>query len=188
MAVSVGSLAVWVSRYRMPHVTVNNFSGSILGRPVVVKDHEGIFWAIFNTGEYLQPIHHPGKIATLVVPYNQINQAGKNYVGRTFVRRTPFNGLPNIVKHYLTRHKKDFNTNDIFYGKFSEEFVHENPSITDYEQQIENLNTMVNLRDDLLEGRNDQLLDMVEFGKRVSGNQKHWWEAFKRSPTADKEE
>jgi hypothetical protein len=170
-----GQTVLWVSRYFMPHVAVNGFSGSILGRPVLRKDDREIIWCIFNTGESLEPFHFRGKIATLVVPYSQMNKAGRNYVGRTFVRRTPWKNLPHVVKTYLTNHSKDFNTDNIYFGVADEEFLHKNPDVENYEAYIEQLNRQINLRNDLLEGRNDELVEMKKFAEEMSGTKRRFF-------------
>jgi hypothetical protein len=178
---------LWISRYKMPHVTVNNFSGSILGRPIVLQDNYGIKWALFNTGEFLEPFHGRGKLATLVVPFNQLKRAGRNYVGMAFVRRTPLRFLPPIVNKYLRFQAIDYNLKNIFFGKFSEDFEHANPDITSYEEKISSLHSQVNFRDKLIEGNNDEIIEQIELGKKLSGQDDKWWKAFRRSPEADKE-
>jgi len=52
---------------------------------------------------------------------------------------------------------------------------------------IARLNTQINLRDDLIEGRNDELIEMTEFAKQISGTDKHWYDVLKRSPQANQE-
>jgi hypothetical protein len=186
---------LWVSRYYMPHVTVNGLSGSILGRPTIIKGSgtrkgSGLVsesWAVFNTGESLEPVHIRGKLATLIIPYSQLRRAGRNFVARTFVRKVPFHSVPPCVYSYLVHYSGDYNTENIFFGKFTEEFEADNPNIMDQEAHIQQLNTQVNLRGDLLEGRNDMLVEMKKFAEEMSGSRKKWFEIFKRSKEADEE-
>lgn len=179
-AIVSGSTLVWASRYSMPHVTVNGFSGSILGRPVLIKDNNDVCWAIFNTGVYLEPIHGKGKLATLIVPQEQLNLAGSNFVGLTFVKKTPPNFLPPVVYKFILRNSTDFNTTNIYFGKYSEEFEHQNPQISDFEIQIENLFGQINLRDDLLEGRNDALIEQKKFADQMTESRRSWTDIFRR--------
>lgn len=178
---------VWISRYYMPKVAVNNFSGSILGRPVVIKDRYDQSWALFNTGEYLEPFHGKGKLATLVIPLEHLRQAGKNFLGLTFVRIIPAKKLPPVVYSYLMHHSVDYNLQRVYFGKFTEEFQQDNPEAIDYELQIQSLQQQINLRDDLLEGRNDELVEMKKFAEEMSGSKQKWYEIFKRKESADKE-
>lgn len=186
-AIISGQTVLWISRYYMSQVTVNGFSGSILGRPVLLKDAHNISWVIFNTGEFLEPFHGKGKLATLVVPRSQINRSGKNYVGLTFVRKTPIKNLPTVVHSFLVHNQKDYNLNVIYFGKYSEQFIHQNPEITDFEAQVQNLYSQVNMRDDLLEGRNDILIEHKKFAEEMTDSKSRWTDVFRRKPEADKE-
>jgi hypothetical protein len=187
---------MWVSRYYMPHVAVNGHSGSILGRPVVVKgsgykntNQETINpeWSIFNTGESLEPFHMRGKLSTLVVPTNQILRAGSNYIGRVFVRKVPFDSLPPEVYSYLVHHGSDYNKDVIYFGMYSEEFTFDNPDAIDHQSQVAKLNGQINFRNDLLEGRNDSLIEMKKMAEEVTGSNKKWYEALRRPKDADEE-
>ena len=174
-----GSSVVWISRYYMPHVTCNGHSGSIYGKPVRLVDNHGIAWNVFNTGDSMMPVYMRGKLCTLVVPVSQMNEANNYWVGKTFVKLAPLKALPSVIYRFLVRHSSDYNLDKVKYGFHAEEFVHQEPQIASYEAQIENLNSQINLRDDLIERRNDELIEMVEFGKSVSGIQGHWYDFLK---------
>jgi hypothetical protein len=182
---SLGQLTIWISRYSMSHVACNGFSGSILGKPVILKDNNQTFWCVFNTGEFLEPFHGAGKIATLIIPLNQLNEAGKNYVSRTFVKKSTFHRIPPVVYNFLIRNPDNYNTEEIYFGFYSEEFLHENPNLASLEQEITNLYDQLNLRQDLLEGRNDAFEEQMEFAKKMSGNKRSILDVFGRNPKAD---
>ena len=186
-AIVSGQTIMWVSRYYMPHVTVNNFSGSILGKPVLLKDKIGILWAVINTGEYLEPFHSRGKLATLIVPWCQLHEAGRNYVGLTFVKRVPIETklIPPVVYSYLMHNKSDYTQAYVYFGKYSEQFIHENPKIVDIEAEFSALQAQINTRNDLLEGRNDALIEQKKFAEEMVGGGSSWWNIFKRSPQQD---
>ena len=74
----------------------------------------------------------------------------------------------------------------IYYGKYSEEFKHENPEISDVEAQMNSLHSQVNLRDDIIEGRNDMLIEMKKFSEEMVGQkQGGFLGILKRRPEAD---
>lgn len=188
------SSIIWVSRYYMPHVAVNNFSGSILGRPIVInqqyrlKDKLVNFsFAVFNTGEFLEPFHGKGKIATLVVPFTQLKSVGRNWIGTTFVKKFPLKLLPPNVYNYLIHHKSEFNLENIYYGKYSEDFISSNPDVEMLEQQLEASYQHTNFLRDILERRNDDLIEMTELGKKLSGSEKPWYSAFIPSKSQSEE-
>ena len=181
---------MWVSRYYMPQVTVNGHTGSILGRPIVVKS-SGVSrpgdsstiqkqYSVFNTGESLEPFHIRGKLSTLVVPKEQIHRSGQNYIGRVFVRKVQYESLPPEVYSYLQHHSGDFNTEVIYYGEYSEEYTFNNPDTIDYQAQITKLNSQINIRNDIIEGRNDLLVEMKKMAEEVSGSNKKWYEVLRR--------
>jgi hypothetical protein len=192
--VLVASQAIlWISRYYMPHVTVNGFSGSILGRPVLIKEvsldkkEEDIYYAVFNTGEFLEPFHGRGKLATLVVPWNQLNQAGRNFVGLTFVKKTPVRSLPPLVYRYLLRSGL-YNVENVYFGKYAEKFQHVDPKVALYEDQLENVQSQVNLRNDLIDDRNDVLAEQVKTAEELTHSKRSWLDFLRRKPTADQPE
>jgi hypothetical protein len=182
-----GQTVIWISRYNMPSVTVNNFSGSTLGYPVVVFGDDGQKWAIFNTGEYLKPFHGRGKLATLIVPANQVHSVGRNFVAKTFVQKINLNELPHQVYQYLKHYESDFNIEVVYFGKYDEPFIHKNPEVEDYESQIVRYNQQINIRNDLLEGRNDMLLESKRFADEMTGNKTTLLDIFKRKKESDEE-
>ena len=180
-----GQSVIWASRYAMKQFGSNGHSGSILGKPVIIKDSNGINWAIFNTGESLDPIHMRGKLSTGIVPESQLNEAGGYYFCRTFTKKVPINFLPSKVTSYLKRHESLYNLKNIYFGKYSAEFIHENPDIMDYEELIEKKESEINMRNDMLEGRHEVILEMNEFAKELVGEKKGMFDFLKRSNQQD---
>lgn len=186
---AVGALLVstetikWWSRYRMPHLVLNGFSGSIWGRPDIVNDENGMKWAIFNTGEFKEPVHGRGKLATVIIPFNQLKCDGMNYHGSTLVKKTPFKILPSILFNYLRYNKERFNVEKIYYGYVDEDFVHQNPDFADLEAEIEALNTRINSQRLTIEGNNDELIEHMELMKKL--NQPSLIDRLRRNPQAD---
>ncbi len=118
---------LWVSRYFMPHVTVNGHSGSILGRPVkktqrfrIVDKVTGVektidlSFAIFNTGESLEPFHFRGKISTLIFPWVSLAMSGQNYISLTSVQKVNFKSLPPRVYNFLVQNKDLYNIDNVY--------------------------------------------------------------------------
>jgi hypothetical protein len=182
----LGETILWVSRYFMGHLTLNGISGSILGHPVLVRDKNKVVWAIFNLGESLEPFHLRGKLATAIVPYKQINRAGKSYVGLTFVKKHPFKFLPPEVYSYLVHHESEFNTKKIYFGLHSERISHID-EIEDQQMLVENLYSQINMRNDLLEGRNDSLIEQQRLADEISGRKENILDKLKRSNKQDEE-
>lgn len=190
-------MVLWISRYYMPKVVVNGHNGSILGKPIIIKgsgsknnESDPIVenWAIFNTGESLEPFHLRGKLSVLVIPFDTLKTAGSNYISRVFVRRTPVMSLPSEVYSFLVHNSIDYNLENVYFGKFSEDFVDQNPDIMDYEAYIGKMNHQLNLRNDMLEGRNDMLIEMKKFAEEMSGDKKRWYDVLRRSKRADDDE
>lgn len=180
-----GQTIIWWSRYQMPHLVLNGFSGSILGRPEPVRDKNGVVWAVFNTGEYLDPIHGRGKIATAICPWNQLNQLGKNYAGATLVNKTPFRLLPSFLNNFLRYNKDRFNIDKIYYGFVSEKFIHKNPKFDTLKEEIENLNSRINSQRKIIEGKNDELIEQIELNKKITGRENPLMGILRRNPNAD---
>ncbi len=178
--VVAGQTILWWSRYYMPHVTVNGASHSILGRPIVLQDKDKSEWLVFNCGESLEPFHFRGKLGTLVVPKPSMKRAGRNYVGLPFVKRTPVLALPKVVSRYLFRNKDQYNIEKIMFGRYTEEFLIDNPQIPDFEDVRENLLTQINLLTRVIEGNNDHLLEMMEMARSITGEKKKWYQVFKK--------
>jgi hypothetical protein len=176
---------LWKARYQMFHVTVDGFSGSFMGTPPMVKDHK-IIYAIINTGESIDPVHVKGKLATLVIPRNQLNKVGNNLVGSTKVKKLPLHKLPRNVYRYVRDHETDFNIDNVYFGFYDRSFMHENPDLKQLEADLENIHALINEQDDLLEGKNDRLIEQMEFAKQISGKPS-WIEMFRRPPRSDEE-
>lgn len=153
---------IWLSRYYSNHVTCNGFSGSIDGRPVIVGD-----WCIFACGTAKYPVYIEGKLATLIIPKIHVNRAGRNYVSKTLVSRFPFENLPHDIGSYIYHNRDHYNLKNIYFGKFSEEFVHNNPEILDYEDKIEKLQRAVNERNLIIERDHDIVVEKVKVAKEI---------------------
>jgi len=176
----------WVSRYKQPHVTVAGHCGSIQGRPHVVGD-----WAIFPCGFALYPVPLPGKISTLVVPKNQIRKAHRSFTGLTSVKPTPLLNLPPEVNSYVEGAGDTFNKENIFFGRYSEQFILDNyDTLPDFEEERENLNRQINVRNALLRGNKDILTEELDMLKEFSNKGKPLLEriGLKRQKKADEEE
>ena len=178
-----GQTIIWWSRYGMPKVVLNGFNGSIWGRPVPVRDNKGKLWAVFNTGVFKEPVHGKGKLATVIVPWNQLKKSGMNYHGSTLVQKKPFKLLPTFLFNYLRYNKENFNINKIYFGFVDEKFSHENPKFEDVQAEIESLNSLINSQRLKIEGSNDELIEQVELMKKVS--QPTFLERLRRNPQAD---
>jgi hypothetical protein len=193
--VLAGASAVWISRYYMPHVCVNGFSGSILGSPVVKMDINGRKWLIFNTGEYLDPFHGRGKLATLVVPFDMMRKVGNSWVGIVSVSKKPLRLLRPVVFSFLSRNSGDYNLEVIYSGRFDETqkleavvFSGEKKSafdiISDLELENESLNGALNIRGTIIEGNNDILIEMKKSSDELQGK-KSLFDVFRRKESAD---
>lgn len=180
---------IWVSRYKLSQVTVNGSHGSFLGEPIEITDKSSNVWCIFGLGESLYPFPTKGKIETLVVPKVQLNKAGNNWVGLTFVKKTPLTYLPNEVFSFLMRAEDKYNLNNIFFGFCDVGFVHQNPDSHDLQSENEQLTNQLNTRDAMLEGRNDVYVDQLEFARELAGqDKKPFFGLFQRNKKADEEE
>lgn len=182
----VGEAVFWNARYHMPQVTVNGLSGSFNHRPVVVGDY-----AIYSLGETIKPVYVSGKLSgepTLIVPVAHIKRAGKYHVGLTFVKITPLLNLPKHVFKYLFAHQRDFNIDDIYFGKYTEEFTQNHiDELPDIESLTENFNRQINERDQIIEGNDDIILEKVKFAREVTKEKKPILNVFKRKDSADQE-
>lgn len=172
---------IWKGRYYMSQVCVNNFSGSILGRPIPKGKY-----AIFNCGEVIDPIHFRGKIATLVVPKDQLRKAGRNYVGLTFVKKTPLLLLPTVVHRFLYHHESEYNLDNVYFGEYSEKFLEANEELPDYEEEKLNMQKQLNVRDRMIEGDDDLMVEKVKTAGEMRGD-KPWWSFMKRKKDDDDE-
>lgn len=170
-------IIIWRSRYKANQVCVNGISGSIYGKPEPVSDPtmgEGFTWAVFNLGfSMLPPLR--GKLATLVVPWNQIYPAGKNYVGLTLVQKKPLESLPFKVVNFLRHNAGDFNLENVYFGQYSQEFIDnsgysdDGKSELDLLSTIESQNTLLTQLQKIVEGKFDSFEELKELADRVSG-------------------
>lgn len=159
--------AFWFFRYYMPHVTVDGFCGSIGKRPYIVGDY-----AIFPCGEVFQPVHLEGRIHTLVVPKRQIKRAGRNYIALTKVKKTPILQLPENVHRFLYHNQTDFNVKHIFYGEYTEKFIQEQEELPDFTEEIANYRRQVNIRNRMVEGDNDLLIEQMKAARELGEDKK----------------
>lgn len=169
---SIGKSILWRSRYSSYHVCVDGIHGSIFGKPEYVPDPsvgKGFHWAIFNLGFSLFPPLR-GKLATLVVPADQIFPAGKNFVGTTLVRRWQFDLLPHVVSSYLRDNSSDFNVDKIYFGKYSRYFVDNSGKELDLNTQIQAKDSLITSLRKTIEhdfAHYEQLKNMMD---KVSGH------------------
>lgn len=157
-----GEYLIWMFRYYRPHVCVNGFSGSIEGRPRIEGDY-----AIFACGYTDKPIAISGKLATLVVPKDHIKKAGRNYVGLTYVKWWPLLNLPHQVSHFLYHHEDQYNTQNIFFGYYSEEFLKANEKLPKMIREKTNYERLINERDRFIEGDDDLLIEKMKTAKEL---------------------
>ncbi len=173
----------WYYRYFMPHVVTNNFTGSIGGRPVPVGDY-----FIFQCGEVFDPIHLKGKLATLVVPKNHMVRAGKNYMSRVFVQKRTLVQFPEIIQRYIYHHSDNFNINNMFFGEYTEEFLHINEELPEYLEERANFNKQINIRNRMIEGDNDLLVEQMETARELGEKSKFsGFLPFKKKKVEDEE-
>jgi len=159
-----GEYILWRSRYFMSFVVCTGHSGSVGERPDVVGDY-----AIFACGEVYDPVHVRGKISTLVLPKKSIVRAGRNYISRVFVKKYPILSLPPEVHRYLYRRSNDFNIYNIYFGRWSEEFILEHKEdIPEFEEEVSNLCQAINKRDRIVEGDDDLMIEKIEAYKKLA--------------------
>jgi len=179
---------VWFFRYWMPHVTCNGFSGSIGGDPFIVGKY-----AIFPCGEVYEPVHIPGKLHTLVVPKKHMRKVGRNFVSAVYAKPVPLLNLDEEVQRFLYRGKGRFNTHNIFSGDYSEKFLKKNSdplkmeeTLPEFIEEKENLNRRVNVRNRMIEGDNDLLVEQMKAARELG--QDSWWRRFLPKKREEKEE
>ena len=179
-----GQTIIWWSRYKMPKVAVNGFNGSIWGKPHPVLDDDGVVWAIFNTGEFLEPVRGKGKLATLIVPWYKkkedgskifyLKQAGKNYIGMTLVELKPLKFVFGSANNHLRMNSEKYNLDKIYIGRYTEEFIYSNPVILDHQAKEEVLQLRINSQRKAMEGNNDELVEQIELAKKMGGTESTW--------------
>lgn len=160
---AVGELFVWISRYELPKVVTDSFNGSIYENP----DKIGQF-GVFNTGYSLYPVPMRGKLATLVIPLSQLRKYGGNFMSRCRVKKTPLNCLPPDVCRYLKRNDGRYNIKNIYFGDYSEKFSFENEIIPEMKEVTEDLNRQINEAREVIEGKNDMLVDEINKSRKLS--------------------
>lgn len=169
---SIGKSVIWRSRAKGYQVTCDGVSGSIYGKPEYVADPsmgKDFHWAVFNLGySHLPPLR--GKLGTLVVPADQVYPAGKNYVGLTLVQKYPFARLPSPVQFFLRRNKGDFNVENVFYGKYSQQFIDNSGVELSLNEQIEAKNSLIGVYQKTIEHDFEHFEEIKEFGDRLTGN------------------
>ena len=165
----------WFFRYWMPHVTCHNFSGSIGRDPYVVGKY-----CIFPCGEVFEPVHMKGKLHTLVLPKAHVKKVGRNFIAPNYVKKTPLLNLPEDVHRFIYRRPEEFNMDIIFAGEYTEKFIkdHSDPlaveeTLPDFIEEKENLNRRVNIRNRMIEGDNDLLVEQMKAAREL-GEDSPW--------------
>ena len=170
---NVGKFILWKARYQSYQVLVNGCHGSIYGKPEYVSDPtmgDGFYWAIFNLGHSTFPVSLRGKLATLVVPANQVFPAGKSFIGLTLVQKTPIGSLPPPVHSYLRYNKESFNQDIIYYGKYSQAFRDNSSQMSDLDSQIRAKDILIGVLQKTIEHDFGNFEEIKEFASRMSGD------------------
>ena len=174
----IGKGVIWKSRYSSYSVNVNGCHGSIYGKPEYIKDvvmtKEGdrktFVWAVFNLGHSTFPISLRGKIATLVVPANQLYPVGKGFTGLTLVQKWPLGSLPPNVHRFLRNNSNDFNMENIFFGGFSQEYIDNSSEQADLKEQIIAKDILIGVLQKTIEHDFGNFEEIKEFSDRMSSN------------------
>ncbi len=168
---SIGRYILWKARYKSYQVVVNGCHGSIYGKPDYVPDSsvkKGFCWAVFNLGHSTFPVSLRGKLATLVIPADQIYSAGKSFMGLTLVQKFPLGGLPPKVNFFLRKNKEDFNLDVIYFGKYSQKFIDNSGDETDLSSQITAKDTLINVLNKTIEHDFGNFEEIKEFADRMT--------------------
>lgn len=166
-----GKWIVWMSRYKSYQVNVNGCHGSVYGKPEYVPDPScgaGFVWAVFNLGHSTFPISLRGKLGTLVVPGNQVYPAGKGFVGLTLVQKWSLGSLPYPVQRFLRKNEADFNLDNIYFGKYSQEFVDKSGSERDLNAQITAQNNYIGVLEKTVEHDFGHFEEIKELSDRLN--------------------
>lgn len=185
--VVLGSSYLWKGRYDTAQFVSNGITGSIVGDPVVLQDEDNVKWALFNLGEIFKPFHIRGKLASVIVPYAHVNNSGASRVCKTFTQPVNFKSIPSVVYRYMSMRETDFNTENVWYGVYSAEFVHKDPKSPNYLKQIDNLRIGINEREDIINDKFDLMVTGKKFADELEGKQP-WYKFLKRNKSADEEE
>ena len=168
-----GRAILWKSRYNSYQVNVNGCHGSIYGNPEYIRDdsvRKGFVWAVFNLGHSTFPVSLRGKLKTLVVPADQLFPAGKGFNGQTLVQKYPLGSLPYPVHSYLRHNKNDFNLDNIFFGKYSQEYKDNSGNELDLHTQIMAKDTLIGVLQKTVEHDFGNFEEIKEFADRLSTN------------------
>lgn len=190
----------WNSRYGMPKFVSDGISGSMYNdaSPKLVdytfrmKDGtiKTVKYAVFNLGECTEPIHLKGKLATAIVPFDSLTylSTGKHWITATKTKRFPMRNLPLSVSTFLSRNQEHYNTKEVYFGVYSQPFIDKNPELPDFEAQLEALENKNLFLTRHLEGKNNDINEIVETAREVSGSKKGWLEGLSEKIKKDKDE
>ena len=168
-----GKYILWKARYRCYQVCVNGCHGSIYGKPEFIPDStmgEGFMWAVFNLGHSTFPVSLRGKLATLIVPADQLYSAGKSFIGLTLVQKWALNILPPDVSTFLRRNEEDFNLDNIYFGKYSQTFIDNSGKEMSLNSQINAKNSEIDILRKCMENKFGDFEEIKEFADRMNSN------------------
>jgi hypothetical protein len=192
LIVLLGISCVWISRYYMPHVTVNGVGGSIEGPPTKIKDTQGRIWQIHKLGASKYPIPLPGKLGTLVVPDDLMKKAGARYVGLVRASKLPFKKLPPSVFNYIYHHKDGidgFNVKNVWFGKYTPADLRRITEVNlRRDEELHDLYSRYNSRQKLLEGDHEDIEELIETARRIGGFGGWNWPWKKKKQVKEDEE
>jgi hypothetical protein len=165
LIILAGSYLIWHSRYISDQFIADGIHGSIIGSPTPIGP-----WAVFRLGVAYNPIYIPGDCVA-VVPRCNVYRVGHNYVAGTKVRKTPDSFLPVIVSRELFREKSKYALDNVYFGRFDNQFImeHKNENIEELQEMLENSQAGSNMRDRHIEGNDDLLSEKMHLGKELNG-------------------
>ena len=170
--VNIGSAVKWKLRYKSPQFVAHGVHGSIQGKPEYIPDPtmgDGFHWAIINLGHVGNtPLR--GQLATAIVPANQLQEVGDSLEALTLVQLYPLNLLPAPVNFYLRQENSRFNTNQVYFGKFSKAFIDKSALQQDLQSQLNAKNSEINVLRKSQEGKFGDFEDIQEMAKRITGD------------------
>lgn len=162
MMYGLSEYMIWQSRYHLHQITVNGYHGSVIFRPEIVGP-----WVIFQVGKNLFPVPLPGSLGTLIVPKTHIQRAGNNYIGLTYVEKTPLVDIPEDAADHIYKSEK-YNKKNVYFGVYSEGFIKMNEEILDYDRLWKKQNQRINELKLLLEGKYDSFEEVVNITEKLS--------------------